>query len=126
MYRLIFIIILLSMTVTVYASDEDVAMVMNVSGTVLVDGKPIVKLSKLKSDSTIELMDSQASLTVVLMNTNEEYSIQGSNKITIREDSVIDLNGNPLSGKSLLMANVASTKNIEQTAVVMRGLRMHR
>lgn len=104
------------------AAQNTAAMVTGLIGNVSSDGNGITLFSELQANSVINLT-AKSKITLVLFATGQEFNIEGPGSAEIKS-TTIELNGKPLSGKTLLASTEGLTlapKNFDQAATIMRG-----
>ncbi len=114
-------ILLVSLLHNVYADQNFIAMATELNGNISFNGQRLSLMAELPENSVLELKPN-ASLTFVLIETGDEYSVIGPATIKIKT-TTIEVNGKALSGKMLLSSNQLVADDMAQAGLVMRGMK---
>lgn len=114
-------ILLVSLLHNVYADQNFIAMATELNGNISFNGQRLSLMAELPANSVLELKPN-ASLTFVLIETGDEYSVIGPATIKIKT-TTIEVNGKALSGKMLLSSNQLVADDMAQAGLVMRGMK---
>jgi len=97
-----------------------VAMVMDLQGTVTANDKPVALLAELDVNTAL-VVANQSSVTLVYLNTGQEYVLTGPKQATLKEQNLL-IAGKTVEGKTLLAsAEGLASGNYSQAAIVMRS-----
>lgn len=97
-----------------------VAMVMDLQGTATANNKALELLAELDANTSIMIGD-KSTLTLVYLQTGEEYVLKGPSKAVLKEQN-LEVAGKSVQGKTLLAsAEGLASGNYSQAAIVMRS-----
>jgi len=121
MNKLINLTVFLLLTfVSVFSFATPIAMVMDVKGNVLANNKQVVLLTELELGTTLTIT-AESSLTLVYLNTGQEYIVAGAKNAVVKED-YLQIEGKKQQGEQLLAsAQGLALGNYSQAAVIMRS-----
>jgi len=116
--KTLLVVLILILPATLIAGP--VAMVMDLQGKATANNKPLQLLAELDASTTINI-ESGSVLTLVYLNTGEEYVIKGPKKAVLKE-SALEVEGKAVAGSTLLAsAESLASGNYSQAAIVMRS-----